>query len=149
MLFGPDGRLYKCVYDLGVHPLSHGRLTGSAASNPTKGPFRIFADTSGGSTDLPSAPHDYMNYDPCSNPSCSKCEYLPICMGGCPKTQLEGDNGYTDRFKRYWDANLDAMLRTYADIILSDHSTPLQSLQTPFGPEAMNTRRELEASGII
>ncbi len=139
VLFGPDGRLYKCVYDLGVHSLSHAHLHSPENSSVSSGPFTILADGMG-------SPHDYMNYDPCSNPSCSKCEYLPICMGGCPKVQIERNN--TDQFKRYWDANLDTMLRTYADVMLGDRMAPLESLKTPFGPEAMNARRELEFLGV-
>ena len=89
-----------------------------------------------------------MHYDPCSHPSCSVCQYLPICMGGCPKTQFEHNKYYTDEFKRYWDANLDTILRNYADILMSAPATPLAPLKTPFGPDALNARKELEAFGI-
>jgi hypothetical protein len=68
-------------------------------------------------------------------------------MGGCPKTQFEHNTYYTDEFKRFWDANLDTMLKSYADIMLRDPLTPLESLQTPFSAEAMTARKEIEAFG--
>jgi uncharacterized protein len=146
VLFGPDGRIYKCVYDLGIHSLSHGELPSHEFSSAQAVPFRILPNSSSPNTSA-AKPHDYMNYDPCSQPTCSKCEYLPICMGGCPKTQFEHNTYYTDEFKRFWDANLDTMLRSYADIMLRDPLTPLESLQTPFSVEAMTARKEIEAFG--
>jgi uncharacterized protein len=146
VLFGPEGRVYKCVYDLGVHSLSHGAVGQYSYSGPSPSHFRILNDLAGNKA-APSH-HDYMNYDPCSNPSCSVCEYLPICMGGCPKTQIEKDKFYTDEFKRYWDANLDILLRTFADMQSKGPVASLPSLNTPFGPEAMATQTEREVFGI-
>jgi uncharacterized protein len=154
LLFGPDGRMYKCIHDLGIHLLSHGQVNsspGQVSDDHSPGPgselFPILASTSPGGDS--SKPHDYMSYDPFTHPSCSKCEYLPICFGGCPKTQFERNKYFIDSFKLFWDSNLDQMLRTYADIMQNQNTSPLEPLFTPFGAEAVRARRELQASGIM
>ena len=33
----------------------------------------------------------FLSWDPLSDPNCRKCRVLPICMGGCPYLQLNGN----------------------------------------------------------
>ena len=45
-------------------------------------------------------------FDPAALPSCSKCSFLPICWGGCPKKHLEKDQHALDEQGKYWRMNL-------------------------------------------
>jgi uncharacterized protein len=45
-------------------------------------------------------------FDPTQQASCSKCSFLPICWGGCPKRHLEGDAHAIAEQGRYWRENL-------------------------------------------
>lgn len=61
---GPDGSIYKCWNHVGDK--------GSVVSNillPSKSTHPI---------------NDWLYYDPTSNPNCTDCRVLPLCVGGCP-----------------------------------------------------------------
>jgi uncharacterized protein len=122
VVFGPDGRMYKCGLDVGMTERAFDRLPDlpgpdepgrPAADAPPKrtSPFVILSDEPAvGSEALP-----YGSYDPFSHPRCSECQYLPVCMGGCPKTQFEGNEFYLARRSAYWEENFEGMIRTYAE----------------------------------
>lgn len=59
--------------------------------------------------------HPYHRYDPFTHERCSQCQYLPVCMGGCPKTWFEGNDFYLERRSAYWETHLDGLIRTYAE----------------------------------
>ncbi|MDO9563220.1 MAG: radical SAM protein [Bradyrhizobium sp.] len=41
-------------------------------------------------------------FDPTLQPNCSRCSFLPVCWGGCPKKHLEGDHGSLHEQSLYW-----------------------------------------------
>ena len=49
-------------------------------------------------------------FDPTVLPNCSRCSFLPICWGGCPKKHLEGDTHALEEQSRYWQDNLPRLI---------------------------------------
>src|SRR5262249_26956338 len=41
-------------------------------------------------------------FDPTSRPNCSRCSFLPVCWGGCPKKHLEGDQNSLHEQSLFW-----------------------------------------------
>lgn len=41
-------------------------------------------------------------FDPTVQPNCSRCSFLPICWGGCPKKHLEGDQNSLHEQSLFW-----------------------------------------------
>ena len=114
VVFGPDGMMYKCGLDVGHAAKAFAALPGrSDETGKLGGPFVILNTLSSGS-----AAHPYEEYDPFAHERCSQCQYLPICMGGCPKTQFENNEFYLKQQSAYWEENFEAILRTYADSAL-------------------------------
>lgn len=111
VMFGPDAKMYRCSLDVGFPERSHGTL-GERPVEPAAGvPLKVLHD---GARAEPTA-HPYDDYDPYSHPRCSQCQYLPICMGGCPKTHFENNEFYIQRQSQHWENNFEAMIRSYAD----------------------------------
>lgn len=72
-VIGPDGRLYRCLQDIGIFKLAVGDI-----HDP---------DTL---TD-PELYTAFLLFDPTRDPKCKECKYLPLCMGGtCPRARLNG-----------------------------------------------------------
>ena len=44
----------------------------------------------------------WTEFDPTLQPNCSRCSFLPICWGGCPKKHLEGDSHSLHEQSLYW-----------------------------------------------
>lgn len=121
-MFGPDGLMYKCSLDVGFPDRSLGSVdrlippTEAVAPPPAPvaekkaSPFVIL-----GSDGVGSSAHDYSKYDPYTHERCSECQYLPVCMGGCPKTHFEGNDFYIQRQSQHWENNFEHMIRNYAD----------------------------------
>lgn len=42
------------------------------------------------------------DFDPTLQPNCSRCSFLPICWGGCPKKHLEGDQKSLHEQSLFW-----------------------------------------------
>lgn len=122
ILFGPDGALYKCPHDLGVHSKSHGNV-GKASSGSELLPI---LNNRARTTQSNPNPNDYFSFDPFSSPKCSVCKYLPICLGGCPKVKLEDRGFYADSFCKYWDASLEPMVKTFAESSMQWQTPPRQ-----------------------
>lgn len=121
IMVGPDGRLYKCLGDIGAHDKSHGHIRELVEIGHGASPFRIIPDTYA----MGSCVNDYAAFDVFSQPTCSVCKYLPLCMSGCPKQQLEryragGNQPTIDRNKQYWDNCLETLVTDYADLMLRD-----------------------------
>lgn len=112
VIFGPDGRMYRCVLDVGhtsmahdsLMPIGHSGQTGHCGSGSCARPPQ-----------QPAKPHPYLDYDPVRNARCSQCQYLPVCLGGCPKDQLEKNDFYIEERGAYWESNLDDLLRMHAE----------------------------------
>jgi radical SAM protein with 4Fe4S-binding SPASM domain len=52
-------------------------------------------------------------YDPFSHARCSECQYLPVCMGGCPKAQIERDEMQIGMQSAFWENNFDRIIQEY------------------------------------
>ncbi|HEX7903845.1 MAG TPA: radical SAM protein [Chitinophagaceae bacterium] len=52
-------------------------------------------------------------FDPTRLPSCSKCSFLPVCLGGCPKKHLDRDQHALDEQSLYWRNNLANKVLSY------------------------------------
>lgn len=120
VVFGPDGLMYKCGLDVGIveraydslPPVGHDPGQAPPPAPPKKrSPFVILSDQPA----VGSEAHPYQSYDPFSHARCSECQYLPVCMGGCPKTQFEGNEFYLTRRSAYWEQNFERMIETYAE----------------------------------
>jgi len=59
--------------------------------------------------------HEYMLYDPTDDIRCSKCKFLPVCMGGCARQRLQGLNVCTEH--KYI---LSEFLSKYTEVLLSE-----------------------------
>lgn len=91
-IIGPDGYLYKCWMDIGIKKFSFGNLV-DARFEGNVGRFM-----------------DYLMYDPTNDEQCTKCSYLPICMGGCPRARLDKNRDRCSTYKYM----LDDYLKEYA-----------------------------------
>jgi len=117
LMMGPDGELYRCIADFGNSSLSHGNIHDLLASSRSTALFPILASAA------PQMPHDYLAFDSFAQASCSACKYLPQCLSGCAKQQLEtsrpgGNRANIDTFKRYWDDSLEERVKILADALL-------------------------------
>jgi radical SAM protein with 4Fe4S-binding SPASM domain len=96
---------------VGQRHLAHGRISPPSAPPAARSSnFKIISvETTAAS------PHRWDTYDPFTHERCGECQYLPICMGGCPKAQFERNTFYLDAQSKYWEENIDTLLRTYHD----------------------------------
>jgi len=67
-----EGYLYKCWNDIGIKEFNIGHIQN--VEPESKACLTRYMD--------------YMLYDPTEDEECVECEYLPICMGGCPNKRL-------------------------------------------------------------
>jgi uncharacterized protein len=96
--FGPNGLMYKCGLDVGDAHRAHDSITGlNEEPSETQ---RL-------------SPDRWDKYDPFTHPRCSECQYLPICMGGCPKAQIERDESQIRAQSAFWENNFDRIIREY------------------------------------
>lgn len=65
-----DGKMYRCWSDIGIEERSYYDLS----TDCTTGNFEVIAS--------------YLNYDATQDDECRQCNYLPLCMGGCPDRRL-------------------------------------------------------------
>ncbi|MCL1987011.1 MAG: SPASM domain-containing protein [Firmicutes bacterium] len=79
-IISADGRLYKCWADIG----DHSRCVGSIIEK-VDAKEQVFLD--------------YLLYDPTADKVCSKCNLLPVCMGGCPYKRLNNNNDKCSIYK--------------------------------------------------
>ena len=99
VVFGPDGLAYKCGLDVGDDFRAHDTL----------GTARDIFDATQSRLDA----KRWMNYDPFTHDRCKECQYLPICMGGCPKAQIESDEEQISMQSEYWENNTEDMVVNY------------------------------------
>jgi uncharacterized protein len=96
---GAEGRTYRCGLQVGEVARAVGTL--SAAISPEG--------------EAPDAGW-WESFDPTLAPSCSRCSFLPVCWGGCPKKHLEGDQHAIQEQGRYWRNNLPRLIAAAAGI---------------------------------
>jgi uncharacterized protein len=119
VIFGPDGLMYKCGLDVGVVERAYDALAPLEPVAPPKPAGRTSAlVVLQEAPEVGSKAHPYHAYDPYTHERCSQCQYLPVCMGGCPKTWFEGNEFYLARRSAYWEQNFDGMIRSYAQASL-------------------------------
>lgn len=71
-----EGFIYKCWMDIGNRTLSVGNIKSGTWGNEA-------------------LLYQYMLYEPVKDEACSRCKYLPVCLGGCPRERLQGKRGCT------------------------------------------------------
>ena len=103
VVFGADRKLYRC----GLQVSESQRAVGSLQS----GPFHILNHE----TDLADE-RWWAEFDPTAVSSCSRCSFLPVCLGGCPEKQLEQDQAALDAQSVYWRRNLARLICKTAEI---------------------------------
>lgn len=100
VVFGPNGLAYKCGLDVGDHHRAHAAVGRNGGLNEA----------------LPenALPRDrWQKYDPFTHSSCRECQYLPVCMGGCPKAQIDKDAAQIRMQSAFWENNFDRIIREY------------------------------------
>lgn len=103
VVVGAESRLYRCGLQVGEIHRSVGQL-GERRHLPLLGKH---ADET-----------FWAAFDPTSAPNCSRCSFLPMCWGGCPKKHLEGDEHALHEQSLYWRKNLPRLIaaRVGADV---------------------------------
>lgn len=104
LVLGPDGYFYKCWSDIGIEEYRTGSLT-EGVQVDTK---RLF---------------DYMLYDPFEDAECAECQYLPVCMGGCPKKRLDG---YIERCT-YFKYSFDKYIENAVNYVLAQRKEKVEA----------------------
>jgi uncharacterized protein len=61
----------------------------------------------------------WTEFDPTTLPTCSRCSFLPICWGGCPKKHLEEDKHAIAEQSAYWRQNLPRLIAKGVGIEIS------------------------------
>lgn len=100
VVVGADANLYRCGLQVGEVSRSVGRIKGR---NSTL--FPILSNTQRGSDEA-----WWKNFDPTVLPTCSRCSFLPVCWGGCPKKHLEEDRHAILEQGAYWRRNLPRLI---------------------------------------
>ncbi len=97
MAIGPDGLLYKCVEDVGLHERAYGSVF-------LKGHVKL-------ANLLP-----WLTYDWFQHAQCRDCVLLPQCAGGCPHRRLFEAEGRRDEDFCDWNVrgHLEDRIRDYA-----------------------------------
>jgi uncharacterized protein len=111
---GADGLAYRCGLQVGE---KH-RAVGAIFQRPGVASPQTFRDADW-----------WREFDPTRLRTCSKCSFLPICWGGCPKKHLECDEHATQEQGRYWRTNLPRLIATRAGIGLDEQSAYSESDQ--------------------
>jgi uncharacterized protein len=87
-VIGADGLEYRCGLQVGEPEHAVGRFGGAA-------PPDAFPDVGW-----------WAAFDPTTQPTCSRCSFLPVCWGGCPKRHLDASRADLDREGRFWRHHL-------------------------------------------
>jgi uncharacterized protein len=98
VVVGADGRQYRC----GLQVAEPSRAVGNIHESPKRQ-----LPVLGSSGDLHHSDKLWWEaFDPTTLPNCSRCSFLPICWGGCPKKHLERDDHAIAEQSRFWRRNL-------------------------------------------
>lgn len=100
VVFGPNGLAYKCGLDVGDHHRAHAAIGKEGALGAAPPGETLPADR-------------WQAYDPFAHPRCSECQYHPVCMGGCPKAQIDNDAAQIRMQSAFWENNFERIIREY------------------------------------
>jgi len=75
-----DGKMYKCWHEIGDHTKCVGSVVDNVSGNEN---VRM----------------RYLLFDPTTFGECSKCNLLPVCMGGCPYYKDDADRDVCSTYK--------------------------------------------------
>ena len=107
VVVGGDGLAYRCGLQVG----EAGRAVGAIARTEFSGiPIELESDGDAAW---------WKAFDPCDQPRCRQCSFLPICWGGCPKKHLEQDQHALREQSDYWRRNLARLIAAGANEALS------------------------------
>lgn len=99
VVIGAEGRTYRCGLQVGENK----RAVGAIASRQDP--------------DIATPDKEWWEtFDPTLAPTCSRCSFLPVCWGGCPKKHLEGDDHALREQGRYWRNNLPRLVAATAGL---------------------------------
>lgn len=93
-VIGADGLKYRCGLQVG----EVNRAVGNLRNSERKG-IGAFTDVTW-----------WDDFDPTVLPNCSRCSFLPVCLGGCPKKHLENDTHALNEQSTYWRKNLPRLI---------------------------------------
>ncbi|TPN82560.1 radical SAM protein [Mesorhizobium sp. CU2] len=100
IVIGADGNLYSC----GLQVTEPHRNVGQLGRAHTE-----------------SALHELQfwdGFDPTRAPSCSRCSFLPLCWGSCPKLHMECDTAQLEQQSEFWRVMLPRRLAASLDLSL-------------------------------
>ena len=104
---GADGQEYRCGLQVSERHRAVGALTKSKLGSIPVVALEASGEASQGSW--------WAHYDPTAQTKCSRCSFLPICLGGCPKKHLENDTKALAEQCAYWRTNLPRLIGRAAD----------------------------------
>lgn len=102
VVVGADSKLYRCGLQVGESQRTVGNLVESDAV--------LFPILNQSNRAAESDEQWWTNFDPTLLPTCSRCSFLPVCWGGCPKKHLEGDRHALLEQGAYWRRNLPRLI---------------------------------------
>jgi uncharacterized protein len=102
VVVGANAKLYRCGLQVGEPGRSVGEIKGR---DSTLFPILIDSSMQGRSDEA-----WWKNFDPTVLPTCSRCSFLPVCWGGCPKKHLEEDRHAILEQGAYWRRNLPRLI---------------------------------------
>ena len=103
---GADGLSYHCGLQVGEKHRAVAEIAGSVHRRSSPG---VFPDSAW-----------WEAFDPTVLPDCSRCSFLPICWGGCPKRHLEGDRHALHEQSIYWRRNLPRLVASRFGLVPPD-----------------------------
>jgi len=106
VVVGAEGALYRCGLQVG----ENNRIVGELGASQSFIPLPQLSQTP-----INNDSKWWDNFDVTELPKCSKCSYMPICWGGCPKKHLEGDTHALDEQTKYWHKNLPKQIAKRAE----------------------------------
>jgi uncharacterized protein len=95
VVIGADKQLYRC----GLQVSESHRAVGQLDGEPREKLTNQGADE-----------RWWTEFDPTILPKCSRCSFLPICWGGCPKKHLEADEHAIAEQSYFWRKNLPRLI---------------------------------------
>lgn len=98
IVIGADGNLYSCGLQVTEPHRNVGHLGQAHAERALK------------EIEL------WDGFDPTRAPSCSRCSFLPLCWGSCPKLHMEGDTAQLDQQSEFWRVMLPRRLAASLDL---------------------------------
>jgi len=102
VVVGADGRHYRC----GLQVTESHRAVGRLARETPKKSLPVLNPPALSQLDE----SWWESFDPTMLPTCSRCSFLPICWGGCPKKHLEHDEHAVREQSAYWRKNLPRLI---------------------------------------